>query len=117
MAVKESSTNYQNKIGMEDMCPVTLTLSKIGGRWKPVILYHLQEKPLRYGELKRIIPGITEKMFIQQLKELEKDSLVNREVINMVPPQVTYSLSVSGQSLAPILKEMSNWGKKYREAE
>lgn len=115
MAIKESSTNYQNKIEMQEVCPVTFTLGKIGGRWKPLILYHLQEKPLRYGELKKVIPGITEKMFIQQLKELEKDLLVNRRVVNIVPPQVTYSLSKTGSSLTPILNEMSSWGKQHQK--
>ena len=114
MAIKESSTNNENKKVIQEMCPVTYTMSKIGGRWKPIILYHLQDKPKRYGELKKDMKTISEKMFIQHLRELEVDGLVLREVVHTVPPQVTYSLTITGVELVPILKEMSKWGKKHQ---
>jgi len=115
MAIKESSTNNENRQIVEVACPVTFTLGKIGGRWKPLILYHLRNGPLRYGELKKIIPAITEKMYIQHLRELESDGLINREVKHTVPPQVTYSLTDPGHALTPILLEMSSWGKAYHD--
>lgn len=109
-AVKESSTNQANKTSALSMCPVTFTLSRIGGRWKALILYHLMAGPLRYAALKRAIPAITEKMLIQQIKELEADGLVHREVKPVVPPHVTYSLTETGMGLTPILNAMAEWG-------
>ncbi|MCJ8211933.1 helix-turn-helix transcriptional regulator [Mucilaginibacter sp. RS28] len=91
-------------------CPVSFTLEKIGGRWKPLILFNLQKGPLRYGELKRCIPPITEKMLIQHLKELEADGLVERKSLPVVPPHVTYSLTTAGKSLNTILDGMAEWG-------
>ncbi len=112
-AVKESSTNQLNKNDSLSKCPVTYTLERIGGRWKALILYHLSGRPLRYGELKRAISSITEKMLIQQLKELEADKLVMRDVKPVVPPHVTYSLTDAGKSLAPVLQAMAQWGITY----
>jgi DNA-binding HxlR family transcriptional regulator len=112
-AVKESSTNQLNKQTSLNKCPVTYTLDRIGGRWKVLILYHLNNKPLRYGALKRAIPDITEKMLIQQLKELEADKLLTRTAQPVVPPHVTYSLSDAGSALGPVLKAMASWGIVY----
>lgn len=111
-AVKENSTNQANKQLMQGICPVTFTLEKIGGRWKPIILYNLRSNTLRYGQLRRCIPGITEKMLIQQLRELETDGLVSRETKPIVPPHVEYSLTPLGESLSPLLNEMAQWGLK-----
>ncbi|MBX2907680.1 MAG: helix-turn-helix transcriptional regulator [Taibaiella sp.] len=116
-AVKESSTNHANKQGELSKCPVTFTLDRIGGRWKALILYHLIAGPQRYGALKKLIPAITEKMLIQQLKELEADTLVHREVKPVVPPHVTYSLTPAGTELAPVMQAMANWGLKYAAVE
>ncbi len=110
---KESSTNLQNKQMLMDKCPVTYTLERIGGRWKALILYHLSNKALRYGELKRAMPSITEKMLIQQLKELETDKLLLRDVKPVVPPHVTYSLTEAGMALKPVLQAMATWGLIY----
>ena len=110
---KESSTNMQNKQMLLDKCPVTYTLERIGGRWKALILYHLSNKALRYGELKRALPTITEKMLIQQLKELEADKLLLRDVKPLVPPHVTYSLTDAGMALKPVLQAMAKWGLMY----
>jgi DNA-binding HxlR family transcriptional regulator len=109
-AIKQSSTNQQNKQIVQNECPVTFTLEKIGGRWKPLILYFLQNGTLRYGQLKKSIPAITEKMLIQHLRELEADQLVSRKAQPVVPPHVEYSLTPSGQTLSPILNAMAVWG-------
>lgn len=112
MAVKETSTNYFNKIKIFNTCPVTFTLSKIGGRWKPIILYQLLEGTRRYSEVKKAIPHITEKMLIQHLRELEADGLIKRKTLPVVPPHVEYSLTRSGTELKPILTAMAEWGVK-----
>ena len=112
--VKESSTNRENKQLIQGTCPVTFTLEKIGGRWKPLILFNLREGTLRYGQLRKCIPGITEKMLIQHLRELEADNLVVRDVKPVVPPHVEYSLTKSGQTLSPILNAMAEWGLANR---
>jgi DNA-binding HxlR family transcriptional regulator len=113
-AVKERSTIQQNKVIVQNECPVTFTLEKIGGRWKPLILYNLQNGTLRYGQLKKCIPAITEKMLVQHLRELEADNLVNRNVKPVVPPHVEYSLTAVGLTLGPILNAMAHWGLSNR---
>lgn len=112
-SVKESSTNQANKQAALSKCPVTFTLDRIGGRWKALILYHLIAGPQRYGALRKLLPVITEKMLIQQLKELEADKLVNRDVKPVVPPHVTYSLTPAGSELAPVMQAMAKWGLKF----
>jgi DNA-binding HxlR family transcriptional regulator len=98
-------------------CFFELTLQVIGGKWKPIIIYHLgNEGTLRFGELTRSIGGITQKMLTQQLRELEKDNLVNRKVYNQVPPKVEYSLTDLGKSLMPILDQLRDWGIGYEDA-
>ena len=113
-AIKQSSTNQQNKQIVQNECPVTFTLEKIGGRWKPLILYSLQSGTLRYGQLKKSIPAITEKMLIQHLRELEADNLVSRKAQPVVPPHVEYSLTPVGKTLGPILNAMAAWGLTNR---
>jgi DNA-binding HxlR family transcriptional regulator len=113
-AIKESSTNQQNKQIVRNVCPVTYTLEKIGGRWKPLILYQLMHGARRYGQLKKAIPGITEKMLIQHLRELETDKLIVRDAKPVVPPHVEYSLSKDGSTLTPILNAMAEWGMERR---
>ncbi|MBX7213846.1 MAG: helix-turn-helix transcriptional regulator [Thermoflexales bacterium] len=95
-------------------CPVTATVSIIGGKWKPIILWLLYQRASRYGELKRQLPTITAKMLTQQLRDLERDGIVNRKVHEVVPPQVEYSLTERGHSLAPILLSMEKWGNQHR---
>ncbi|SES13106.1 transcriptional regulator, HxlR family [Gracilibacillus ureilyticus] len=93
------------------------TLSLIEGKWKIAILCNLGIKGTkRFGELKRLIPNITQQMLTNQLRELEKNGIVHREVFRVAPPRVEYSLSEQGQSLIPILDMLKNWGKKYLEA-
>lgn len=91
---------------------VEATLDVIGGKWKPIILCNLGHEPLCSGELKRRMPNVTQKMLTQQLRELEKDHIVSREVYNQVPPKVVYALTDEGKTLRDILIEMSVWGEK-----
>lgn len=95
-------------------CPVEYTLSIIGGKWKPLILWQLaMEGVRRYGEIKRGVAGITHKMLSQQLKELESDGLIFREEYRQIPPKVEYSLTEKGTSLIPVLRTMCTWGRDH----
>ncbi len=96
-------------------CPVDATLDVIGGRWKGVLLYLLLDGPRRFGELRRLLPEVTQRMLTLQLRELEADGVVRREVYPEVPPKVEYSLTDFGHSLEPILLQMRNWGQEYTE--
>jgi len=95
-------------------CPVKLTASIIGGKWKPPLLFYLEGRPRRFCELQRLIPGLTKKMLTSHLRELERDGIVHRKVFAEVPPHVEYSLTRHGESLKPILKLMSAWGNRHR---
>jgi len=100
--------------GKRYRCYFELTLAVIGGKWKPIILYHLSlAEAVRFGELRRGMPDVTERMLTRQLRELESDGLVHREVYREVPPRVEYSLTEMGRSLLPILAQMQAWGVKY----
>ena len=94
-------------------CPVEATIQLIGGKYKAVILWHLMNQTLRYSEIHNRIPNATDKMLAQQLRELEKDGLINRTVYPVVPPKTEYSLTGFGQTLAPILDAMCDWGTDY----
>jgi len=107
--VKESSTIQENKQFAFKECPVTYVMQRIGGYWKPIILFHLLSGSKRYSEIRKAIPAITEKMLIQHLKQLEADDLLTREAKPVVPPYVTYSLTASGSELRPILNAMATW--------
>ncbi len=97
-------------------CPLGLTLGVIGGKYKVMIIWFLyQNNVLRYNELQKTIKGITPKMLISQLRELEEDGIIDRKVYPVVPPKVEYSLTAKGESLIPILLEMRKWGEKYGE--
>jgi len=107
--IKEASTIQQNKKQAFNECPVTFVMEKIGGYWKPIILFNLLSGPKRYGALRRSIPSITEKVLIQQLKQLETDGLVSRKAKPVIPPYVVYSLTSSGKALRPVLYAMATW--------
>ncbi len=94
-------------------CPVVFTTHVIGGKWKPSILYYLQGRVRRFSELQKLLAGPTKKMLTQQLRELERDEIVRRKVYAEVPPRVEYSLTKHGESLRPILRLMSAWGKRH----
>ena len=111
-AIKESSTIQENKKYALKQCPVTYIMEKIGGYWKPIIVYHLSTGDKRYSELKRAIPAITEKVLIQHLKQLEADGIIMREAKPVVPPFVTYRLSNAGQGLMPVVQAMAEWAFK-----
>ena len=97
-------------------CEKELTLSIIGGKWKMLILWHLgKEGTKRFGELKNLMPGITQRMLVTQLRELEEHLIVHREIYPVVPPKVEYSLTDQGRTLIPILDSMYEWGKDYME--
>ncbi len=99
---------------VEFRCYFQLAMMVIGGKWKPKVLFHLgQNDVVRFGALRRTVFGISEKMLIQSLKELEKDGLVNRKVYRQVPPKVEYSLTEIGRSFVPVLNAMFNWGQSY----
>jgi DNA-binding HxlR family transcriptional regulator len=96
-------------------CAITYTLSIVGGKWKWLILYRLSESGvLRYGELKKILSDITHKTLSQQLKELEAEGLIHREVYHQIPPKVEYWITPKGETLLPILRLMSEWGEQNR---
>lgn len=112
---KENSTNAFNEKHIIDSCGMAYALGVIGGRWKPAILCRLSNKTMRYGELNRDIEGISERMLVAQLRELEKDGIVEREVHPEVPPRVEYRLTPLGETLRPMLASMSEWGNMHRE--
>ena len=100
-------TNYR--------CTVAVTLEVIGGKWKSLILWHLSFKTLRFSQLQRRLNRITQKMLTQQLRELERDGMVFRQIYAEVPPRVEYSLTERGRTVVPILQQMCQWGKDYLE--
>ncbi len=96
-------------------CGIGPAFSVIGGKWKAVILWELHGRTRRFGELRRLVPGITEKMLIRQLRELAADGLVVRVARNAVPPHVEYSLTPPGDSLNEALGPLAAWGALYAE--
>ncbi|MBI3234977.1 MAG: helix-turn-helix transcriptional regulator [Bacteroidetes bacterium] len=94
-------------------CPVDLTLSVIGGRWKGLVFWNLRDGTKRFGELKKILVGINDKMLTQVLRELEQHGVVSRKVYEVIPPKVEYSLTQEGEKLLPVMKQMQEWGAKF----
>jgi DNA-binding HxlR family transcriptional regulator len=94
-------------------CPVTQTQDIIAGKWKIIILWHLSIKTRRFNEIQRLLPGISKGILTRQLRELEEDQMVHREVYKEVPPRVEYSLTPIGQSFIPILHSMGEWSIKH----
>lgn len=90
-------------------CPVEIAMDILSGKWKSLMLWHLHEGTKRYKELERIVPGVSQKMLTQQLRELERDGLVERMVYPEVPPRVEYRLTPLGESAFPILEMMHDW--------
>jgi len=91
-------------------CSVEAAIALIDGKWKSVVMFHLMDGTLRFNEIRRKIPGVTQRMLTNQLRELEEDGLVVRKVYAQVPPKVEYSLSVLGVSMGPVLLALRNWG-------
>ncbi|MBK7382949.1 MAG: helix-turn-helix transcriptional regulator [Flavobacteriales bacterium] len=92
-------------------CALDVTMELVGGKWKTIVLWYLRKDKKRFSELRRSIPGITEKMLSLQLRQLEKDGFVSRKVHAEVPPRVEYSLTPHGRTLLPLLEEIAKWGR------
>lgn len=98
----------------KDYCyAVEAALNELGGKWKPLILYVLIDDKLRFNEIHKVLPSITSRMLTKQLRELESDNLIHREVYAEVPPRVEYSLTKKGHSVIPVLEAICKWGEKY----
>ena len=94
-------------------CPVEAALDLMGGKWKAVILFRVMEQTRRFNELRRLLPKVTQRMLTNQLRELERDGLIHREVYAQVPPKVEYSLTDLGRTLIPILTALKDWGQTH----
>lgn len=92
-------------------CPVEQALGFIGGKWKGIILYHLMDDKKRFGELKKFMPSVTQRMLTKQLRELESDGLIHRKVYRVVPPKVEYSLTEKAEPVKPIILALGQWGE------
>ncbi len=102
--------------GKQYFCTMELTLAIIGGKWKLILLWYLSKQgTMRFGQLRKDMPTITQKMLTRQLRELESDGLVHREVYPQVPPKVEYSLTPLGKSIIPIVEQLCEWGKSYED--
>lgn len=111
---KETSTNAINREKLIDFCGMVYAVDILGGRWKLLILYKLEARTLRFTELKKLIPNITDRMLTLHLQELEKNGLVIRKAYAEVPPRVEYQLSASAQRLIPVWKQLELWGLEHR---
>lgn len=114
MIIKGEEFVYKIK-GETFHCAMDVTMNFLGGKWKTVVLWYLRNKTLRFGELKKQIPDMTEKMLSIQLKKMETDGLIKREVFVEVPLRVEYSLTEFGKSLVPVLEAIAKWGRHYGE--
>ena len=94
-------------------CPIETTIAVIGGRWKPLILYHLRRGPTRFNALRRLIPAVTQRMLTLHLRELERDGIIGRTVYPGVPAAVEYALTAKGVSLEPVLVAMTRWAEQH----
>lgn len=95
-------------------CPVENTIEAIGGRWKVLVIHHLLERPQRFGELTRRLNGISARTLTKQLRELERDGVIDRHVHRQIPPKVEYSLTDLGRALEPVLHAMHDWGERLQ---
>lgn len=102
------------KLDCSPGCPVEATLSLIGGKWKGVILYHLfEEGVMRFNEMRRRLPSVTQRMLTSQLRELEADGLIMRKIYPEIPPKVEYRLSERGRTLEPVIRALKHWGDSH----
>jgi DNA-binding HxlR family transcriptional regulator len=107
MEVKRKNKDY-NPLN----CPVTFCLNLIGGKWKPLVIYHINRDINRFSLLQKAVPAISKQMLVNQLRELEADHIIKRIVYAEIPPRVIYQLTDTGKSILPIIAVMSDWGKK-----
>lgn len=115
--VKESSVNFENRQNLENNCAVIYATNLIGGQWTLAICCALENGKLRFGELKKSIPGITERMLALQLRKMEAAKLIKRTVYAEVPPRVEYEMTDIAQQLDPIVKELQDWGERHKKLE
>lgn len=99
--------------GPRFLCGLDAAVAVVGGKWKPLILWALSEQARRFGELRRELDGVSEKVLVQQLRELERDGIVHREVHEQVPPKVVYSLTTAGEALDRAMADLGQWGEDH----
>lgn len=112
--VKVTINNMSNKDKFKCHAAVNNTLSVIGGKWRPLILWHLLEKTMRFSELQRSLQSISQKILISELRKLEYNRIIERRVYPQIPPKVEYHVSAYGLSLKPVLEKMADWGAEHR---
>ncbi|KQN34271.1 transcriptional regulator [Pedobacter sp. Leaf41] len=113
--IKETSTNFANKIALADECPEAYASNIIGGQWTLVICSWLLSGKMRFGELRKKLPNITERMLTLQLRKLEEHKIISRTIYAEVPPRVEYELTPIGYALKPVIKALESWGEEHRE--
>jgi DNA-binding HxlR family transcriptional regulator len=113
--IKETSTNFANKKALADECPELYASHIIGGQWSLAICCYLIKGKMRFGELRKKIPTITERMLTLQLRKLEENKIVTRTVFAEVPPRVEYELTSIGYRLQPIIETLEKWGNEHKE--
>lgn len=113
--IKEASTNFANKTALAEECPEVYAANIIGGQWTLVICSWLINGKLRFSELKKRLPNISERMLTLQLRKLEEDQMVTRTVYAEVPPRVEYELTPIGYELKPIIQQLEKWGEKHQQ--
>lgn len=113
--IKETSTNFANRVALSEECPEVYASNIIGGQWTLVICSWLLNGKLRFGELKRNLPNITERMLTLQLRKLEENKIISRTVYAEVPPRVEYELTPIGYALRPVIKTLESWGDDHRK--
>jgi DNA-binding HxlR family transcriptional regulator len=112
--IKESSTNFANKQALADECLEVYAAHIIGGQWSLAICSWLINGKLRFGELKKLLPNITERMLTLQLRKLEENKIIKRTVFAEIPPRVEYELTPIGYELKAVIKQLENWGEKHK---
>ena len=109
---KLNSTNLENEEVLEIDCPFMLTLRFIGKRWKPAVLWKISEGHLRFKDLKKQLPGISDKMLSETVSELTRDGILSKKIFNEVPLRVEYEFTDFGKTLLPVLSKMNDWGNE-----
>ncbi|MEO1486475.1 MAG: helix-turn-helix domain-containing protein [Bacteroidota bacterium] len=112
---KLSSSNFQNEKFLEHECPFMTTLRFMGKRWKPAVIWKINEGETRFKLLKKVLPGVSDKMLSETISELEADGIIQKNIFEEVPLRVEYKLTAFGKELLPVLKAMDVWGTKTLE--
>ena len=115
--IKKAPLSNYTRSNPVDGCPLTAALAAIGGKWKLIIVYSLAESPKHFAALRKVMPGISQKVLTQQLRELVNDEIVLRQPTGAIPAPVEYSLSGYGKSLFPLVEEIRSWGRAHMERE